>query len=135
MDGCDFTSFSTVFQSYQDNGPMIMKDCIQWNPFAVEKILHKQGTRSVGTELKKEDNKLLVCKISTNVSSNLQSIQSTSYWDFIDYRVNNVPTYLAIRRGCPLPRMTTNSLVSPMEFFCNTSLNLSEQSQRYRSVL
>ena len=29
---CDFTSFSTVFQSYQDNGRMIMKDCVQWNP-------------------------------------------------------------------------------------------------------
>ena len=35
MDGwmtCDFTSFSTVFQSYQDNGRMIMKDCVQWDP-------------------------------------------------------------------------------------------------------
>ena len=30
MDGwmtCDFTSFSTVFQSYQDDGRLIMKDC------------------------------------------------------------------------------------------------------------
>ena len=35
MDGwmtCDFTSFSTVFQSYQDDGQMIMKCCVQWNP-------------------------------------------------------------------------------------------------------
>ena len=35
MDGwmtCDFTSFSTVFQSYQDDGQMIMKGCVQWNP-------------------------------------------------------------------------------------------------------
>ena len=35
MDGwvtCDFTPFSTVFQSYQDYGRMIMKDCVQWNP-------------------------------------------------------------------------------------------------------
>ena len=35
MDGwmiCDFTSFSTVFQSYQGDGRMIMKDCVQWNP-------------------------------------------------------------------------------------------------------
>ena len=34
MDGwmiCDFTSFSTVFQSYQDDGQMIMKGCVQWN--------------------------------------------------------------------------------------------------------
>ena len=38
MDGwmiCDFTSFSTVFQSYQR---IIMKGCMQWNPFTVEKI-------------------------------------------------------------------------------------------------
>ena len=27
---CDFTSFSTVFQSYQDDGMLIMKDCVQW---------------------------------------------------------------------------------------------------------
>ena len=35
MDGwmtCDFMSFSTVFQSYQDNGQMIMKGSVQWNP-------------------------------------------------------------------------------------------------------
>ena len=34
MDGwmiCDFTSFSTVLQSYQDDGRMIMKGCVQWN--------------------------------------------------------------------------------------------------------
>ena len=33
MDGwmtCDFTSFSTVFQSYQDDGRLIMKGCVQW---------------------------------------------------------------------------------------------------------
>ena len=28
---CDFTSFSTVFQVYQDDGQMIMKGCVQWN--------------------------------------------------------------------------------------------------------
>ena len=34
MDGwmtCDFTSFLTVSQSYQDDGWMIMKSCVQWN--------------------------------------------------------------------------------------------------------
>ena len=34
MDGwmsCDFTPFSTVFQSYQGNGEVIMKDCVQFN--------------------------------------------------------------------------------------------------------
>ena len=28
---CDFTSFSTVFQSYQDDGKLIMKVCVQWS--------------------------------------------------------------------------------------------------------
>ena len=35
MDGrlaCDFKSFSTVFQSYQDNGQMIMKGLGDWIP-------------------------------------------------------------------------------------------------------
>ena len=34
MDGwiiCDFISFSTVFQAYQDDGRMIMKGSVQWN--------------------------------------------------------------------------------------------------------
>ena len=29
---CSFMSFSTVFQSYQDDGQMIMKGCVQRNP-------------------------------------------------------------------------------------------------------
>ena len=29
---CDFTSFSTVFQSYQDNGKVIMEGYVQWSP-------------------------------------------------------------------------------------------------------
>ena len=29
---CDFTSFLAVFQSYQDDGRMIMKGCVQLNP-------------------------------------------------------------------------------------------------------
>ena len=29
---CYFTSFSTVFQSYQDNEMLITKGCVQWNP-------------------------------------------------------------------------------------------------------
>ena len=35
MDGsmtCDFSSVSIVFQSYQDDGQVIMKNCVQWNP-------------------------------------------------------------------------------------------------------
>ena len=29
---CDFVSFLTVFQSYQDDLWVIMKGCVQWNP-------------------------------------------------------------------------------------------------------
>ena len=29
---CDFTSFSPVFQLYQDDDMMIMKSCVRWNP-------------------------------------------------------------------------------------------------------
>ena len=35
MDGWviyDFTSFSPVFQLYQDDDMIIMKGCVQWNP-------------------------------------------------------------------------------------------------------
>ena len=35
---CDLTSFSTVFQSYQEGGRMIMKGCVQCIPFMTEKI-------------------------------------------------------------------------------------------------
>ena len=28
----NFMSFSIVFESYQDDGRMIMKGCVQWNP-------------------------------------------------------------------------------------------------------
>ena len=33
-----FTSFQTVFQSYKDDGKLIMKGCVQC-PFTVEKTL------------------------------------------------------------------------------------------------
>ena len=33
-----YMSLSTLLQSYQDDGKMIMQSCVQWNPFMVEKI-------------------------------------------------------------------------------------------------
>ena len=33
---CDFTSFSTVFVSYQDDGPVIMKVVCNGIPFTIE---------------------------------------------------------------------------------------------------
>ena len=29
---CNFTSLSTFFQLYQDDGLLIIKGCLQWNP-------------------------------------------------------------------------------------------------------
>ena len=53
---CNFTSFSTVFQSYLDDGRLIMKGCVQWNSiygwedFASSKD-RTRSTRSVGQRL------------------------------------------------------------------------------------
>ena len=47
MDGwmiCDFTSFSTLFQSYQENGRMIVKDCVQWNPIRLKRFRLKRDS-------------------------------------------------------------------------------------------
>ena len=47
MDGwmtCHFMSSSTVFQSYQDDGWVIMKGCEQWNLiYSWKDFCHKQG--------------------------------------------------------------------------------------------
>ena len=40
---CDFMSFSTVFQSYQDEEWMIMKGVCNRTPFPVEKISPRAG--------------------------------------------------------------------------------------------
>ena len=51
-----FMSFSTVFQSNQDDGGMIMKGCVQWTLFTVEKNSPRAGlklkiAKSVGQRL------------------------------------------------------------------------------------
>ena len=42
---CEFTSFSTVSQSYYDGGWMIMKGCVQWSTFMAEKISPQVGLK------------------------------------------------------------------------------------------
>ena len=49
MDDLRFTSFSTAFQSYQDDGQMKMKSFVQWNPFTVEKIMSPRAGLELGT--------------------------------------------------------------------------------------
>ena len=59
MDGwmtCDFTSFLTVFQSYQDDVWMIMKGCVQWNSVCgwedfTSSEYRTRSSRSVGQRL------------------------------------------------------------------------------------
>ena len=43
-----FTSFATVFQSYLDDGQVIMKGCVQWNPFYDSKDLHLRCGLNLG---------------------------------------------------------------------------------------
>ena len=45
MDGLRFYVLSTVFQSYQDDGRLIMKGCAQWNTFTVEKTSPRAGIK------------------------------------------------------------------------------------------
>ena len=40
---CDFTSFPTAFQSYQDDERLTMEGCVQGTPFTVEKISPRAG--------------------------------------------------------------------------------------------
>ena len=44
---CDFTSHSTVFQSYQDRGRVIMKGVCNETMFTIEKISASCGTRPI----------------------------------------------------------------------------------------
>ena len=54
---CDFKPFLTVFQSYQDDGWVIMKDCVQHNSvYDLKDLLPQVGSklgtnRSVGQHL------------------------------------------------------------------------------------
>ena len=40
---CDFISFSTVFQSYQVDGQVVMKGYVQWEPFVIQRFLLPSG--------------------------------------------------------------------------------------------
>ena len=42
---CNFMSFSIVFQSYQDDGQVIMRGSVQWN-LTVDKTLPREGSNS-----------------------------------------------------------------------------------------
>ena len=44
----DFTFFSTVFKSYQDNGRVIMKGCVPWNPVCDRKDFRSQVDSNSG---------------------------------------------------------------------------------------
>ena len=46
MDDLKFTSFSTVFQSYQDDGWGIMRGLCNGNPFTIEEILASSAAQT-----------------------------------------------------------------------------------------
>ena len=43
MDDMRFYILSTVFQSYQADGQVLMEGCEQWKPFTFEKISPRAG--------------------------------------------------------------------------------------------
>ena len=43
---CDFTSFSTVFMSYQDDERLIMKGRVKWNPDNGSEDFASSGART-----------------------------------------------------------------------------------------
>ena len=45
---CNFTSFSIVFQAYQDDGWVIMKGCVRWRLIMVEEISAPSEARNLG---------------------------------------------------------------------------------------
>ena len=46
MDDLGFYVLSTVFQSYQDDGRVIVKGCVQWNPVYDVKNSTSGGART-----------------------------------------------------------------------------------------
>lgn len=48
MDALRFYVFSTVFRSYQDNGMVLMKSCVQRNPVYDWKDLNLQQESNLG---------------------------------------------------------------------------------------
>ena len=56
---CDFTSFLTIFQSYQDNEKM----CANGSPFTVEKISSRAGLEPGTT--RSETNRSFVMQLHT----------------------------------------------------------------------
>ena len=45
---CDFMFFSSVFQSHQDDGRLIMKGCSNGTPYTIEKISHSRRDSKPG---------------------------------------------------------------------------------------
>ena len=91
MDGwmtCDFTSFSRVFQSYQDDERLLMKGCVQWNPgygwedFALRARLELKTARSVGQGLTH-----WTTRAPTLLSGNVQTGGTLSSAEFLCYTI------------------------------------------------
>ena len=75
---CNFTSFSTVFQSYQDDGRMKMKGCVQWNPIYGYEDFASSEARTRGCSISRPALNPLSyrCPICLEISSSLQLVLS-----------------------------------------------------------
>ena len=69
---CNFTSISTVFQSYQDDGLVIMKGCVQWNC-----VYGWKDFRFCGTQIRDS----LIIRPALNLLSYRGSIMSGQWVD------------------------------------------------------
>ena len=83
---CDFTSFSTVFQLYQDDGKLIMKGCVQWNSIYGREDFTSSGdrTRSARSVDQRFPTELpgLLCRWSTTECSKRVREQSFLFFKF-----------------------------------------------------
>ena len=87
MDGwmnCDFTSFSTLFQSYQDDGRMIMIVC-NGTPFTVEQISPRAGLE-LGTARSRPALNPLSYRGSSNFERVFSHLITKNMIDLIDHR-------------------------------------------------
>ena len=103
---CYFTLFSTVFQSYQDDGQVIMKGCVQWNLFIVETILPQAGLEIGPLDQKKT------------------ALYTLSYRGFL-YRRNSIPKSFSNREAChnTINQEKTNLMYKKNVLITVTTLN------------
>ena len=106
---CDLTFFSTVSQSYQDDGRMMVKGCVQWKPVYgwedfVSSELELTSARLVGQRLTHWDTEAPMTVITHNRNTALER-------SLIDYCSGRG---LSIELSCTLIKINNNNKQEPM---------------------